>query len=106
MQQSGSYIKDSSDFIKKFTEIKEVAKDAIMVTADVFGLYPSIRNDVGLEDLRKTLDDSVNKKIGPEDLIKMAELVLENNYFEFNSKVKQQFSGDYHCYQVCTSMRL
>ena len=48
MQQSGSYIKDSSDFIKKFTEIKEVAKDAIMVTADVFGLYPSIRNDVGL----------------------------------------------------------
>ena len=34
----------------------EVANDAIMVTADLFGLYPIICHDVGLEALRKTLD--------------------------------------------------
>ena len=62
MQQKGSYIKDSSDFIKKLKEIKEVANDAITVTEDVFGLYPSIRHDVGLEVLRKTIDERVNKK--------------------------------------------
>ena len=38
------------------------------------------------------LVDGVNKKIGTEDLIKMAEFVLKNNYFEFNGKVKQQLS--------------
>ena len=55
MQQKGSYIKDSGDFIKKFKKIKEVANDAIMVTADVFGLYPIIHHDFGLEALRKRL---------------------------------------------------
>ena len=38
------------------------------------------------------LHDWVNKKIGPEDLIKKAEFVLKNNYFEFNTKVKQQLA--------------
>ena len=56
MQQKGSYIKDSGDFIKKLKKTKKVANDAIMVTADLFGLYPIIRDDVGLEALRKTLD--------------------------------------------------
>ena len=55
IQQNGSYIKGSSDFIKKLKEIKEVANDAIMVMADEFGLYPSIRHNVGLEALRKHL---------------------------------------------------
>ena len=55
MQQKGSYIKDSGDFIKKLKKTKEVANDAIMVTADLLGLYPIIRHDVGLEALRKTL---------------------------------------------------
>ena len=62
MQQNKSYIKDSSDFIKKLKEIKEVPKDAIMVTADVVGLYLSSPHDVGLETLRRTLDDQGNKR--------------------------------------------
>ena len=33
------------------------------------------------------------KKIPTENLIKMAEFVLKNNLFEFNSKVLQQISG-------------
>ena len=64
-----------------------------MVTANVVSLYSSIPHDIGLEALRRTLDDRVNKKIGTEDLIKMAEFVLKNNYFEFNGKVKQDLSG-------------
>ena len=90
MQQSRSYIKDSSNFIKKLKKIKEVPKGASMVTAKVVGLYPSISH--GLEALRITLDDCVNKKTGTEDLIKMAEFVLKNNYFEFNGKVKRELS--------------
>ena len=42
--------------------IKELSKDANIVTADLIGLYPSIPHNVGLEALRRTLDDRVNKK--------------------------------------------
>ena len=34
-----------------------------------------------------------NKFISTNDLVKMAEFVLKNNYFQFNGKVKQQISG-------------
>ena len=33
------------------------------------------------------------KQISTDDLIKLAKFVLQNNYFEFNGKVKQQVSG-------------
>ena len=64
-----------------------------MLATDVVSLYPSITLDVGLEALRRVLDDGVNKKNGTEDLIKMAEFVLKNNYFQFNGKVKQHLYG-------------
>ena len=35
MKKSRSNVVDSGDFIKKFKEITEVPKDAVMVTADV-----------------------------------------------------------------------
>ena len=34
-----------------------------------------------------------NKFISTDDIVKMAEFVLKNNYFQFNDKVKQQVSG-------------
>ena len=37
----------------------------------VVGLYPSIRHDVGLVALRKTLDDRVNKDIDTVELIRI-----------------------------------
>ena len=70
MQQSGTYIKDSGDFIKKLKEIKEVANEAIMVPADAFGLYPSTYHDVRLEILRKTLYERANKKMVLRTLLK------------------------------------
>ena len=92
MQQSRSYINDFKDFFKKL-KMQTIPKDAIMVTADLVGLYFSISHGVGLEALRKRLGGRVNKRIGTEDLIEMAEFVLKNNYFELNSKVKQQLSA-------------
>ena len=93
MQEGWSYIKDSGEFIKKPKNIDHIPQDAIMVTADVVGLYPSIPHDAGLEVLRKALGNRGNKKISTDDLTKIAEFVLKNNYLEFNGKVKKQFSG-------------
>ena len=52
MQEGWSYIKDSGDFIKKLKNIDNILQDAIMVTGNVVGLYPSIRHDAGLEALK------------------------------------------------------
>ena len=63
-----------------------------MVTADVVGLYPSIPLSDGLEALSVKLEERVDKSIATEDLLQMAKFVLKNNFFEFNSKIKQQVS--------------
>ena len=70
-----------------------IAQDALLVTTDVVGLYPSIPHEVGLKTLKETLDKRENRNIATNDLIKMAEFVLKNNYFEFNGQVKQKISG-------------
>ena len=91
MQQKGSYIIDSGDFIKKLKKIKEVANDAIMVTADVFGLYPIIRHDVGLEALRKTLDEQVNKKMVLRTLLKWQNLFWKITTLNLMVKLNNNF---------------
>ena len=86
MQESCSYIKDSVDFINKFGQIGDIPENAILVTADVVGLYHSILHNAGLQAQKQ-------KHISTEKLINMAEFVLKNNFFESNSSVKQQVSG-------------
>ena len=93
MQKGWSYIKDAGDFINKTKNLSTIPDNAILVTADIVGLYPSIPHEAGLRALREALDKQDKKCIPTEDLIKMAEFVLKNNFFEFNSKIKQQVSG-------------
>ena len=47
----------------------------------------------GLRALREALDKKDKKCIPMEDLVEKAEFVLKSNFFEFNSKMKQQVSG-------------
>ena len=55
MQNTWFYIRDSSDFIENTKRIGKISEDAIFVTADVVGLYPSMPNKEGPETLRKKL---------------------------------------------------
>ena len=48
MRKGLSYIKDSGDFINKIQRMGSIPDSAILVTADVMALYPSIPHDVGL----------------------------------------------------------
>ena len=52
MQEGDSYIKDTGDFLNKIKNINAIPKNAILVTADVVGLYPSIPHQAGLKALR------------------------------------------------------
>ena len=93
MQRSWSYIKDSGDFIEKIKRISNIPDDAILVTADVVGLYPSIPHEPGLKPLEAALEKRDPIQISTSNLVKMAKFVLQNNYFEFNRETKQQISG-------------
>ena len=59
----------------------------------MYELYSSIHHDSGLKALKNILNKIKNQNISTAELIKMAEFVLRNNYFEFNGKVEQQISG-------------
>ena len=86
MKQVESYIRDTRDVLAKLKAVAEVPQGAILVTADVVGLYPSIPQSEGLNILKKWYETYPNKKIYTEDLGK-------NNLFEFDSKFYKQISG-------------
>ena len=88
MRSSMSYIKDTNEFLLKLKNLRKVPDNAILITANVVGLYPNIPHNEGLEVLKKRIDNFYEKSIPTEDLFKMAEFVLKNNYFEFKSNVK------------------
>ena len=62
--------------------------NAILVTVDVVGLYSSIPHDAGLKALHEKLEGRNDKSIRTADLVNMADFVLKNNYFEFDSCIK------------------
>ena len=100
MQKRWSYIKDTEDFLKKVQNMGKIPQDSILVTADVVGLYPGILHNAGLKALKDALDCRQNKKIPADMLVKMAEFVLTNNYFEFGKK----YIWDGYWHEVCTTL--
>ena len=75
-------IKDCGDFLKKVKHLGPIPDGAILVTADVVGLYPSIPHKAGLEALRRRLNKRETFEIPTEDIVQMTEFVLKNNFFE------------------------
>ena len=51
MQSGWSYIKNSGGFLKKIKNVGNIPENAILVTADVVGLYPNILHNAGLKAL-------------------------------------------------------
>ena len=64
---------------------------------DVIGLYPSTSHGAGLEALRKRLKERDSLKVPTEDIVRMADFVLKNNFLEFNGEIKRQKSRTTLC---------
>ena len=84
--QVKSYIKDTNDFLKNLRDLPDLPQDSIICTIDAVGLYPSIPNEEGLRFLRIVLEKRSDKNVSTDTLIELAELVLQNDYFEFNER--------------------
>ena len=89
IQKGVSYNKETIDFQDKIKN-SSVPKDAFLVIADVFGLYPN--NETGLKSPKEALERRA-KNIYTKDLVKMPQFMLKNNYFESDRSAYQQMSG-------------
>ena len=92
-------VKDNSDFLCKLEQLGVIPDNAILCSMDVVGLYHHIPHEEGLRGLKEVLEkykDRVNfgeKHVPNHDLVDLARLILENNYFEFDGKVYKQKLG-------------
>ena len=68
-----SFFEESGGIIRKIKSTQSIPSN-------------DISHEVGLKNI---LDKSKHQNISTVDLIKITEIVLRNNYFELNDKVKQ-----------------
>ncbi|XP_071153747.1 uncharacterized protein [Mytilus edulis] len=89
-----TYIKDTTDFLNKLNAIQQPLPDnAIMFCLDVNKLYPSVPRKEAREACKSALENRTNTSIPTEDVLKMMDLVIENNNFSFNGKHFLQTEG-------------
>ena len=67
MREGMSYIKDSNNFMHKIRGLKDIPNDALLVTADVVGLYPSVPHEAGVQALKEVFEPRKDKKISTND---------------------------------------
>ena len=77
MQSAKSYIKDTSNFLRKLNDLGKLPENAILVTPYVVGLYPSIPHVDRLEPLSAKSEEREDRSIATEDLLEMARFVLK-----------------------------
>ena len=69
--------------MSKLKNLKKVPDNAILVTADFVGLYPSIPHNEGLEVLKKQLDKFYEKSIPTESLVNHISTSLFKYFLSF-----------------------
>ena len=91
-QQVPSYIKDTTHFLTMIQDIT-TNPDDLLVTIDVSSLYTNIIYEEGLEAMEQWMITN-NIPHQKANLIKtLGNLVLKNNYFEFNGNLYPQKQG-------------
>ena len=83
---------DIGDFLEIIKNLRRIPEVAFLVTVDIVGLYSSIPHDAQLKAFYEKLEEKSDKKVLYADLVDMTKFLLKNNFFEFDSKFKQQIS--------------
>ena len=91
-----SYVKDTTDFIQQLSKLKvDPNLDIILVTLDVTSLYTNIPHDGGLQAIKNLLQRARPSSYKPSNgnILKLLEMVLKMNNFQFNDKNYLQING-------------
>ena len=96
MNNINSYVKDSTDFLKRIFRLNNniPTNNNILVTIDVKSLYTNIPNEEGISASINLLKEHyASHNINLDVIHDTLELVLNNNYFEFNGQYYLQTPG-------------
>lgn len=89
-QSHPSYVQDTYDFIEKIRDI-EISSEFLLITMDIESMYTNIEHDKGLEAIKEAFQEFPSPK--KDYIIKLLELSLKRNDFEFNDEFFLQVSG-------------
>ena len=88
-----SYVKETTDFINKISNLGELPEESYLVTMDVKALYTNIPNDEGPQALKEALDQKQNQSLASRVIVTVMSLILTLNNFVFNDKNYLQVKG-------------
>lgn len=88
-----SYIRDSTDFINKISEVHDLPDASLLLTLDITSLYTNISHEKGLGALRHYLSSREDSSPPSDFIIEMASYLLKYNYFSFDKDFFLQISG-------------
>ena len=87
---------DTPDFLREVHELNKAGKireDDVLCTIDVSALYTNIHLQEGLEAAHEALEEREDKEIPTDFILKLLEIVLKFNIFEFDKEFYIQLIG-------------
>ena len=93
---SNSYVKDTTHFLQKMSNIGPLPANCLLVTLDIVSLYTNVPNAGGLNAARQSLANfrpDPNVRPSNESIIHLLELVLTMNNFDFHGDHYIQVGG-------------
>ena len=88
-----SYIKDTSDFLRKIAEVGKVPAGTFLATVDVTSLYTNIPHKDGIVAARTYLRQRPDATPHTFVLLKLIRFILQRNCFTFNGRFFLQVQG-------------
>ena len=91
-----SYLQDTPDFLREVHELNKAGKireDDVLCTIDVSALYTNIDLQEGLEAAHEALEEREDKEIPTDFILKLLEIILKFNIFEFDKEFYIQLIG-------------
>ena len=96
MPKLPSYIKDTTHFLRKLDDLKELPPGSVLVTLDVSSLYTNIPHKEKIEACRKALNSSghlSHSHLKTESICDLIRMILTMNNFEFDNNHFIQLHG-------------
>ncbi|XP_077866476.1 uncharacterized protein LOC144354683 [Saccoglossus kowalevskii] len=91
VKRQHTYIKDTTDFINKIENI-QVSDNNVLVALDVVSMYTNTVNEEAIRATANAMQSNYNHSDSPlkplplEYIIKLLEIILKRNTFEFNNE--------------------
>ena len=87
-----SYVKNTSDFLNQLNMVT-IKPDSLLITLDVESMFTNIDNKTGLIAIKEAFQNSPSPSRPDNELLKLLEICLTKNDFEFNGEKFLQISG-------------